>query len=394
MIFGGAVGTAAADTVVATIAVDNYPSALAITPDGAHAYVVNITGDTVSAIDIDPESPTVNTVTATIPVGESPTWVAITPDGSRAYVTNQWGHSVSVIDTDPTSPTLNTVTTTIPVIDNPLGIAVAPDGRHAYVANYKVNWGGNTVSAIDIDPTSPTLNTVTTIPVGWGPSMVAVTPDSSHVYVTNNADHTVSVIDADPTSPTVNTVTSTISVGGNPGMVAVTPDGSRAYVANQATVSIIDTDPTSPTVNTVTSTIPVGASPHAVAITPDGSHAYVTNTWDRSVSVIRIEQAATVTGNPPAGVLGQPYGTYAFTVAGRPGPVTVTTTGTLPDGLILTDSGVLSGIPTKAGSFTFTVTASNSVGDSDPLSVTVEVTDTTPPTSTGSLSVLGPIFGS
>ncbi|MCJ0907342.1 YncE family protein, partial [Rhodococcus sp. ARC_M6] len=176
--------------------------------------------------------------------------------------------------------------------------------------------------------------------------------------------------------------------------IAFTPDGSRAYVTNRenGTVLTIDTDPTSPTVNTVTSTIPVGESPGAVAITTDGKHAYVTNEHGRSVSVIKIEQTPTVTGTPPTGVLGQSYG-YDFTVAGQPRPVNVTATGPLPDGLTLTKAGVLTGTPTKAGTFNFTVIASNSIGESAPLAVTIEITDTTLP-STGSLGFLGAIFGS
>jgi DNA-binding beta-propeller fold protein YncE len=40
-----------------------------------------------------------NTVTATIPVGRRPAAVAISPDGHHAYVTNTDSSSVSVIDT-------------------------------------------------------------------------------------------------------------------------------------------------------------------------------------------------------------------------------------------------------------------------------------------------------
>ncbi len=48
-----------------------------------------------------------NTVTATITVGNGPRSVAITPDGALAYVTNFGADTVSVIDT-----ATNTVTTT------------------------------------------------------------------------------------------------------------------------------------------------------------------------------------------------------------------------------------------------------------------------------------------
>ena len=50
---------------------------------GQFAYVANSDDDTVSAIDTD-----TNTVVATIPVGEQPADIAITPDGARAWVAN------------------------------------------------------------------------------------------------------------------------------------------------------------------------------------------------------------------------------------------------------------------------------------------------------------------
>ena len=50
-----------------------------------------------------------NTVCATIAVGNSPFGIAITPDGATAYVTNNGGLTVSVIDT-----VTNAVVATIP----------------------------------------------------------------------------------------------------------------------------------------------------------------------------------------------------------------------------------------------------------------------------------------
>ncbi|WP_198163387.1 YncE family protein [Rhodococcus sp. WMMA185] len=41
-----------------------------------------------------------NNVNAAIPVGETPTGIAITPDGAWAYVTNRLDGSVSVIAID------------------------------------------------------------------------------------------------------------------------------------------------------------------------------------------------------------------------------------------------------------------------------------------------------
>jgi YVTN family beta-propeller protein len=93
------------------------PVGVAITPDGAFAYVTNAGSDTVSVIDT-----ATNTVTTTVTVGSGPGGVAITPDGAFAYATNVNSGNVSVIDT-----ASNTVTTTVPVGSYPIGVAITPD---------------------------------------------------------------------------------------------------------------------------------------------------------------------------------------------------------------------------------------------------------------------------
>ena len=69
---------------------------MAITPDGAFAYVVINNFDVVSVIETAS-----NTVVATVTVGVRPVGVAITPDGAFAYVTHgSFGTGfVSVIET-------------------------------------------------------------------------------------------------------------------------------------------------------------------------------------------------------------------------------------------------------------------------------------------------------
>ena len=157
---------------------------VAITPDGAYAYVTNYTTYTVSVI-----STATNTVTATVTVGSDPYGVAVTPNGAYVYVTNEqqfgfgdkhgfeygdgdipvgnhplwcgynaqrrirlrnkWTQSVSVINT-----ATNTITDTIGGFNEPEGVAVAPNGAYVYVTNQE----SNTVSVVSTSNaiTSPT----------------------------------------------------------------------------------------------------------------------------------------------------------------------------------------------------------------------------------------------
>lgn len=108
----------ATSSVVTTIAVEQGPFGIKITPDGTRAYVANQGTNRVSVINT-----ATNTVIASIPVDFTPTPLAISGDGTRVYSGNQGGNSVSAIDT-----VTNTVIATIPVDALPGDLAVTPDG--------------------------------------------------------------------------------------------------------------------------------------------------------------------------------------------------------------------------------------------------------------------------
>jgi YVTN family beta-propeller protein len=78
--------------------------------------VTNFNSNTVSVI-----ATATNTIRTTIPVGTAPWGVAITPDGAFAFVTNAGSSTVSVIAT-----ATNTVTASVPVGSVPAGVAIAP----------------------------------------------------------------------------------------------------------------------------------------------------------------------------------------------------------------------------------------------------------------------------
>ena len=63
------------------------------------------------------------------------------------------------------------------------------------------------------------------------------------------------------------------------------------------------------------------------------------------------------------GIAGQAY-SQSFTASGGVGPYTFADTfGALPTGISLSADGLLSGIPTQAGTFNFTLTVSDSAGN-------------------------------
>jgi YVTN family beta-propeller protein len=221
-------------------------------PNRPFAYVTNTgsVGATGFVTVINTQTQTI--VAPSITVGSHPFGVAVTPDGAFAYVTNGTPgteKSVSVIDTS-----TNAVTKTISVGSNPTSVAVHPGGSIAYVTNA----GDGTVSMI-----STATNTVaSTLSAGPSPYFVAFTPNGSFAYVTNQTvSGTVTVINT-----STGAVAATVSVGSIPAQVAITSNGTTAYVVNASsgTVSTIDTG----TNNVGDSTIPVGTGPFGVAVSP------------------------------------------------------------------------------------------------------------------------------
>ncbi len=336
------------DAETATISVGIWPGGIAVDPATDTVYVANYGSHTVSVIDGSTDA-----VTATVSVGAGPEGIAVDPVTDIVYVANHTSTTVSVID-----GSTDTVTSTISVSAKPDSVAVDPATDTAYA----VNRNSGNVSVID-----GSTNAVTgTIPVKTYPNSVAVDPTTDIVYVTNNTNNNVSVIDG-----STNAATSTISVGSSPSGVAVDPATDTIYVANTGSnsVSVIDGS-----TNAVTSTVSVGAWPHGVAVGPTTDTVYVANAGSTTVSYItpstpptisEPETSATVTVNTAMTPV-------TFSATGTPAP-TITETDSLPTGVSLSSSGVLSGTPTQSGTYPITVTASNGVSPSASVGFTLHV---------------------
>jgi hypothetical protein len=92
------------------------------------------------------------------------------------------------------------------------------------------------------------------------------------------------------------------------------------------------------------------------------THAPTGCTGDQAYSIVVSCGTITIGGGTPptnvtAGVAGY---THTFTATGGVAPHTFSSTGTLPPGLTLSPAGVLSGTPTAAGTFNFTIVATDS----------------------------------
>lgn len=115
-----------AGEVIAAIDTDQAVSHMvAVTPDGARAFVANIGSGTVTVIDLAER-----TRVANIETGAGAEGVDVTPDGQEVWVTNRQADTVTVLD----AGTLE-IRRTLPSAEFPIRATVTPDGRYVLVSN-------------------------------------------------------------------------------------------------------------------------------------------------------------------------------------------------------------------------------------------------------------------
>ncbi|MDX6200872.1 MAG: hypothetical protein QOJ83_372, partial [Frankiales bacterium] len=114
---------------------------------------------------------------------------------------------------------------------------------------------------------------------------------------------------------------------------------------------------------------PTAVGTYTFTVTADNGNSPAATRTD---TIVVTGTAATVSGTPTIASVGEPY-RFAFTLGGNPLPTLTRTGATLPDGLTLSPAGVLSGTPSRAGTFTFTVSATNGTGPAVARAVTVVV---------------------
>ncbi len=351
-------------TEIATVETGGEPIAVAVSPDGATAYIGAAEGTSVWVIDT-----ATRTVTGTITVGSGPSGLAMTPDGTTLYVTNSYDDTISVVDT-----ATNTVIATIELDATPSNPAAAPDGSavyvvhsggvyvvdtttHTVVKNIAVAGMGSSSRAVEFAPggatayvtTGPGVAVIDTatrtvtriIETEHSPGDIAVSADGHTVYVTDAVGGYVLAVDT-ATDETVATISVPFA-----SYLDMSADGTLLYVTQVfgAATAVIDT-----ATNTVLTTIPVGGRPHGVAFSPTGDLAYVGNVNSGTVSVIWTGTADHVAPPSVSVVVGEPDATTGAVI------LTVTTADDDGDHVTVTVSGLDRGTVVHNGDGTLTYT--------------------------------------
>ena len=189
------------------IRVDNFPSALALDPNGKRLFVTHFFSGSFTTIDLSTFM-----VTETLSTGADTNlsqFIAITSDGTKAYLPQTRSNVtnkallfdttvfpiVNVVDLSEFNLLVTeriTLDTADEPVNMPFAVVLSPDNKILYLSNA----GSNDVSVIDL----VTNKGIAHIDVGSNPRGIAINADGSRVFVNNVLDGTLSVIDTEKLS--------------------------------------------------------------------------------------------------------------------------------------------------------------------------------------------------
>jgi YVTN family beta-propeller protein len=199
--------------------------------------------------------------TFSLPKGFWGAALARSPNGKLLAVSGDLADAVTLLS----AATGTALGDPIRVGRHPAGLAFSDDGKTLYVAN----WGGQSVSAIDVDGRSVRAE----IPVGKHPEALVRSADGRRLFVSEADDDAIGVIDLATAKRSVDVALGLYGArlaGASPSALALSADGRRLYVACGAAnaVAVLDVAQKIPR---VVGALPAGWYPTALAFDASGT---------------------------------------------------------------------------------------------------------------------------
>nr|WP_269744712.1 putative Ig domain-containing protein [Granulicella tundricola] len=276
--------------------------------------------------------------------------------------------SLNVKASDSSNPTLTT-TGIVGLTINPaplvLVIASPPPATVGvpYTGPISVTGGTGPYTCVLTGGTLPAGLTISNCTISGTPT----TPGTTTVTITATDSSSPTITTTGPVTIVVNPATPTLTITSPPDATVGTPYtgpiGVTGGTAPYTCTLVSGTLPPGLTINNCTITgTPTTPGKTIVTITAtDSGNPIATTTAPITINVLPVPPL-TFTGSLPNATLNVPY-TQTLAAAGGIAPYTYTiTAGTLPPGITMSSTGVVSGTPTVVGASSFTVTATDSEG--------------------------------
>jgi 6-phosphogluconolactonase (cycloisomerase 2 family) len=222
------------------------PSAIAITPNGAFAYVTDKVDGTVTEYNVDVSSGTLSNPVS-YPVGTAPSALGITnlmagslPASNFLYVANSGSNNISAFSIcDNQSTTCATPDGALTAVASspagppfsagldPVAMAIDPSSKFLYVVDkqsnqvsqYKISTGTGVLTSFSAASIS-TGTTPVWITTRSGTTVQSTGGTNTFVYVANQGSDTISIFNYDSTIGLLGLTVPPVTVGGQPSTVA------------------------------------------------------------------------------------------------------------------------------------------------------------------------------
>src|SRR5262245_50288341 len=191
--------------------------------------------------------------------------IAVTPDGARLFAVQVLGTALSMVDV-----ASGKLLRTIPLEAEPYSTLVSADGKTLFVSL----WGGAKVLLFD----PSTLESKGSVDVGEHPNAMLQSSDGTRLFVACANTNAVWSIDL-ATSRAVEQIGVALypkaPPGTTPNALALSPDGKTLLVANADNNTVAVVDVAKPAASRVRGFVPTGWYPTAVTLDKDGRRIFV-----------------------------------------------------------------------------------------------------------------------
>jgi len=283
----------------------------AVSPDGANVYVTSLWGDALSVFARDAQSGRLtfldahrNGVNGVDGLG-APNRIAVSPDGAHVYVIGEDSGAITAFARDSLTGRLMFVQAQRDGLPGPdpslhgfavsYGLAVSSDGAHVYVSGHAAE---NDVAVFARDAVSGMLTPIEAVSTGLPPTdAVRVSPDGAHVYAAGGPG-AVTAFQRDPATGRLTRLASWHDdIAGVRGLdtttLALSPDGGSVYRAgyHDHSVAVFARDPATGLLSLL-QTMRSGVEgvqgikgARGVVVSPDGAHLWAVGWADKAIAL-------------------------------------------------------------------------------------------------------------
>ncbi len=336
----------------------NQPRAVAVSPDGAHAYAVSVSDSSVATFSRDPSSGQLTFVDVLkredgVDGLYGAYGVTVSADGNHVYVAAASGHSIATFTRNSTTGQLafrQVITDSDTGIDGLRGardVVISPDGEQVYVAGEH----DDAIAVFTRDPSTGDLTFLEVVKNGEagvadldGPWTVAVSPDGQYVYAPGYMSKSLVIFQRNPSTGDLTYHESLVDGVdadslGYTSSVVVSPDNQHVYVASYGdhAVEVFRRDGTTGSLVHVEterdgySGVDGLSGAYDITMAPDGHAVYVVGYYDDGVAAFSRDASTgqlTFSGvlrdgvggvrgmHRPVGITISPDGSHVYSVQG------------------------------------------------------------------------------